>query len=264
MKFHAITGLPRSGSTLLCNVLAQNPKFYASSTSVIAPSVAGLTNLWSNSPEVKSDLAHDKDRTEKRLQRTLKAMIDCWYVDEKSKTVFDKSRGWAMHSLVLQQIYPQAKIIAMVRDLRSVFASIEKQHRKNPILDHTTGQPIAGRADQMFSPDGMIGGPVMGVLDLIARQPPGMVVIQYETFVQNPQMIMEKLYAELGEKPCEHDFEAVKNTATDLDALYLNKFPHEGSGKIEPGEGWQEYVPSGLASQIMGRFPNYNQAFGYS
>ena len=262
MKLHAICGLPRAGSTLLCNVLNQNPQFHASSTSVLAQCIAGLSNLWSNSAEIKSDLAHDRKATEARLSRSIKSLCENWY--DTDKVVFDKSRAWGFHYLTLQQAFPEAKIIAMVRDLRAVFASIERQHRKNPILDISAGQTLHMRADQMFAPEGMIGGPVMGVLDLIARQPKGMIVIQYETFVQNPQMIMDRLYAELGEESFKHDFENVENTATDLDALYLNKFPHEGTGKIEPGEDWKDHVPSGLASQIMQRFPNYNQAFGYS
>ena len=265
MKLHVITGLPRSGSTLLCNVLNQNPLFHASSTSVLAQSVAGLSNLWSNSPEIKSDLAHDREATEARLSRAIKALCESWY--ETDRTVFDKSRGWGFHYLALQQVFPDAKIIAMVRDLRSIFASVERQHLRNPILDPAAlpmEKTAISRADQMFAPDGLIGGPVHGVLDLIARQPKGMIVIQYETFVRTPKMIMERLYAELGEEPFEHDFENVENTATDLDALYLNKFPHEGTGKVQPGEDWKDHIPSGLAQQIMQRFPNYNQAFGYS
>ena len=267
MKFHAICGLPRAGSTLLCNILNQNPKFYASSTSVLPQSVAGLSNLWSNSPEIKSDLARDKERTEKRLRQTLKAMCDIWYVDEKSKVVFDKSRGWAFNALLLKQIYPDAKIIAMVRDLRAVFGSVEKQHQRYPIFDEAPdpmGKTVFTRADQMFSPQGLIGGPINGVMDLVRRQPEGLIVIQYETFVQNPQMIMDRLYTELGERPYEHDFDNVKNTATDLDSQYLHKYPHEGSGQVAPRlDDWQDYVSPDLAQQIMGRYPGYNQAFGY-
>ncbi|MGI9486274.1 MAG: sulfotransferase family protein [Geminicoccaceae bacterium] len=264
--FHVVTGLPRSGSTLLCNVLNQNPQFHASSTSVLAQSVAGLSNLWSNSPEIKSDLAHDKTATEARLSRSIKALCESWYADRKG-VVFDKSRAWVFHYLALQQVFPEAKIIAVVRDLRAVFASVEKQHQKNPILDYAASpaeKTVFVRADQMFSPDGMIGGPIQGVMDLISRQPPGMIVIQFETFVKSPALIMEKLYAELGEKPHAHDFEAVENTATDLDAIYLHKFPHEGSGKIEPVDDWQTYTPPDIAQQIMQRFPNYNKAFGYT
>lgn len=264
-RFHVVCGLPRAGSTLLCNILNQNPTFHASSTSVLAQTVGGLSHLWSSSPEIKSDLAHDREGTERRLNRTLKALCEAWYPADG--TVFDKGRGWAFHALTIKAVYPDAQIIVMVRDLRAVFGSVEKQHQRYPILDDASeplGKTIYARADQMLSPQGLIGGPVNGVMDLIRRQPEGLIVIQYETFVRNPQMIMDRLYAELEEEPFEHDFEDVTNTATDMDALYLNKYPHDGSGKVQPGDGWEKYISSDLAQQIMGRYPGYNQAFGYA
>ena len=55
-QIHFITGLPRSGSTLLCNVLNQNPEFYAGSTSPLPALVNTLVNCLSNSPEVQAAL----------------------------------------------------------------------------------------------------------------------------------------------------------------------------------------------------------------
>ncbi|MGI9411561.1 MAG: sulfotransferase family protein [Hyphomicrobiaceae bacterium] len=266
MKFNVICGLPRAGSTLLCNILNQNPKFHASSTSPIAQEIALKSNYWSNSPEVKSDLVRDREWTEAWMLRSVRSTCTDRYFDKKNKVVFDKGRGWAFHALLLKQAYPDAKIIVMVRDLRAVFASVEKQHQKNPILDHAMNpieKTVHTRADQMFSPEGIIGGPVNGVLDLIQRRPPGLIVIQYEAFAQNPAMIMERLYAELGAEPFSHDFENVENTSTDLDALYLGKFPHDGSGAVKLQDDWQQFVSADLAQQIMGRYPGYNKAFSY-
>ena len=265
--FHVICGLPRSGSTLLCNVLNQNPRFYASSTSVLPQTLAALSQLWSNSAEIKSELARDKEATEARLNNAVMALIDAWH--PRDMVVFDKSRAWAHNALPLKRLYPEARIIVTVRDLRSIFGSIEKQHQLNPILDHAANpleKEIYTRADQMFSPEGMIGLTVRGVLDLQRRNLPGTIVIQYETFAENPQLVMDRLYAELGEEPYRHDFETVENTASDLDALYLNKFPHEGAGKVQRIERdeWRQYVPQDVAGLIMQHNGAFNQAFGYA
>jgi sulfotransferase len=266
MKFHTIAGMPRSGSTLLCNVLSQNPRFFASSTSCMAQTVRSLSNLWSRSPEVKSELLHDKEATETRMVRASRALVEAWYSD-KAPVVFDKGRFWNLGATVLHQLFPDAHMLVCVRDLRGIFASVEKQHERNPILDEA-GNAVEltkyNRADRMFSPNGLIGQQILGVEDLLRRQLPYVHVISYETFVQNPQLIIDRIYTVIAETPYEHDFENVQRTATDADALYLNKFPHEGTGRIEArDEDWKEHVPPDIASLIMQRFRGYNQAFGY-
>ena len=56
-----------------------------------------------------------------------------------------------------------------------------------------------------------------------------------------------------------------ENTAEDADGFYLHKFPHKGSGKVEPPleEEWPKYISPDLAQTIRGRFTDYCQYFGY-
>ena len=269
MRFHVVTGLPRSGSTLLCNVLNQNPKFYASSTSPVPAFINTLVHAWSNSVEVKGLLDKQEEQTEQRLKATAKGIIDNWYTScHDGEVVFDKSRAWGVSSLLLKKIYPEAKIIVCVRNLVNVFASVEKQHRRNPLLDDAATpmeKTIYARADKMFGPEGLIGSPIVGIEDIIRRNPPGVIYVQYESFSKEPKMVMERLYSELEEEPYEHDFDNIKNVADDPDGFYLHKFPHKGEGKILPcnREEWKEYISVDLAMTIKGRFPDYNQFFGY-
>ena len=269
MRFHVVTGLPRSGSTLLCNVLNQNPKFYASSTSPLPAFLNTLVHTWSNSVEVKGLLDKQPEETEERLKATAKGLIDNWYASFRNEDViFDKSRAWSASSLLLKKVYPEAKIIVCVRNLVNVFASVEKQHRRNPLLDDATSpieKTVYSRADGMFSPDGLIGAPIIGIEDLIRRAPDGVIYVQYESFSREPAMIMERLYTELEEEVYDHDFDNVKNVAEDPDGFYLHKYPHKGEGKISPCnlEEWKDYISVDLAMTIKNRFPDYNNFFGY-
>lgn len=268
MRFNVLTGLPRSGSTLICNLLNQNPKFFASSTSCVPQLVNSLSFNWSNSPEIKGMLATDTEGTNKRMRHTARSMVEAWYAQEGKEVVFDKSRAWASSSLLLQDVFPEAKIIVTIRDLRNVFASVEKQHRKNPMLDEANNlveKTIYNRADRMFGPEGLIGAPILGIEDLARRRPNGVIYVMYEAFSQNPQVAMDRIYQELGEEPFRHDFDNVVNVATDPDALYLNKYPHKGEGKIEPcdPDEWKKYLSPDLGSTIMTRFADFNRFFGY-
>ena len=273
MKFHAIAGLPRSGSTLLCNLLAQNPHFSPSSTSCMPQLLAGMSQFWAQQPEVKSEIHNDPDGTHDRMREAMRGVIRGWYgsepeFDAEGTVVFDKSRAWGHHAELLADVWPSARIIVCVRDLRDVFASIERQHRKTPAINDSPdpyGRTLYGKADRMFAATGIIGAPLQGIEDMLRRQS-NIVAIAYEWLASAPEDALRRLYAAIGEPYYDgHDFGNVENQATDLDALYLNKFPHEGSGAVSPpSDHWGDVVPPDIAQTIMGRFPAYNRAFGYT
>jgi len=262
---NVITGLPRSGSTLLCNILNQNPSFWATSTSILPQLCSVLVNNWSNSLEFKGELATDRDEAESRILRATRAFCDAWHERTDGRSiVFDKSRGWSHNILMLRKIYPESKVIVLVRDLRDVFASIEKQHRKNALLDEANDpseKTLYKRADIMFSPQGIIGRPIEGLSDIIQRKLKTWVV-RYEDLVRDPDKVTKGIYNYLEIDSYEHDFENIKNTATDPDAFYLYKFPHEGEGKIKKSEEtWRDYIPEDIEKLIRERFEFFNRVF---
>jgi len=262
---NVIGGLPRSGSTLLCNVLNQNPEFHASSTSCLPAMVASLNSLWSQVPEIKGGLLHDADQIKHRMYMSQRAMCDAWYTHEPGKLVFDKSRGWNNIVMPFQKIFPGGKVIICLRDLRDMFASIEKQHRKNPLLDvFPADAGITQRAQGMFGPKGMFGTCLRGIKDIIDRRL-DVYWLRYEDFSEHPGQTMQRIYAYLGIEECfEHDFDNVLNVAEDPDFLYLEKYPHQGDGRIEKRESeWRKFMSPDLAKGIMDGHKWYNTVFGY-
>jgi len=264
---NVITGLPRSGSTLLCNVLNQNPKFVASSTSILHQMLANTVATYSTAPETRGDLGRDKNMTMIRLEDLLRGMCNSWYHNDRKKIVFDKSRSWSSDILMLKTLFPKTKVIITLRDLREVFASIEKQHRRTALLDVSrdfNSKSLFTRAESMFAPQGMIGGCLVGLRDIIDRRF-DVFWCRYEDFAKHPHQMMQRLYCYLEEKPYQHhDFKDVKNTATDPDYLHLNKFPHKGEGEVKPYPiSWPAFMSPDIATKIMEAFPWYNKAFGY-
>jgi sulfotransferase len=270
MMLHAIAGLPRSGSTLLCNILAQNPAFKVSSTSPLAGLLLTMRGNLSAALEIRSELAHDRSGTETRIRKVFAAAAAAWYHDAGDKIVFDKGRGWSTALDLLPEVVPGAQAILCVRDLRAVFGSTEKQHLKFPLLDEAQGPvgwTVAGRADKLFDPQhGIIGAPLQGLIDAGARNLPYAIVWRFEDFVAAPEARLRALYDTLKLPWFDHDLLNIKNVATDLDALYLNKFPHGGSGKVGGPDAneWQQYVPAGIAAMIMEKFAAYNRDYGYA
>ena len=265
MIFNVITGLPRSGSTLLCNILNQNPRFHASSTSPLITTLNAISKSCAASPEFKNHLEKQADRTQDRLKAAMEGYLTGWY--KGHEIVFDKCRAWANDALMLKHLWPPAKIIVTVRDLRNIFASIEKEHRKFPLLDvakdcvHKT-QSI--KHQDMFT-GGLVGTCINGVKDLVRRDIDDVIVIKYEDLTSTPKDIMEQLYFQLGEDYYEHDYNNIENTAIDCDGFYLGKYPHKGCGAIQPRDPneWQNYVSVDVANHIIKQHVDYNKLFGY-
>ena len=59
------SSLPRAGSTIIQNILAQNPEIYPTPTSGIFEMLNGVRAIYSNSPEFK---AQDETTMEKDIE----------------------------------------------------------------------------------------------------------------------------------------------------------------------------------------------------
>ena len=146
------SSLPRAGSTLLQNILAQNPNIYATPTSGVLELIFAARGNYTNSPEFQ---AQDPDLMKTGFMAFCKEGMKGYYEAITDKPyVIDKSRGWGIHYDFLNQIYPEPKIICMIRDLRDIFASMENNYRKSsdktsPILDWSTmqGTTVPKRVD---------------------------------------------------------------------------------------------------------------------
>lgn len=258
--FNIVSGMPRAGSTLLCNLLNQRPDTYASSTSALASNVSGILASF-QSPEEKSRLANIEG-TEFHHQKILRDFCLNWH-DSDAQYIFDKGRLWTHGVTQLRSFMPAAKVLICIRDPRNVLASIEKQHQKSGLY----GQgDLATRVQNQMAPQGLVGGPMMGITDILNRPQlnDSIHYVIFERFVFDPASTMEKLEKALDIPAHDYDFDNVENTATDLDILYSNQFPHEGSGKVrEPTYDWKDYLTPEMAEWAIERFPKIAQKFGY-
>lgn len=265
-SFNVVTGMPRAGSTLMCNVLNQNPEIYASSTSPLPAMLGTLVNTISSSDEMRSMLIHNRDDAETRVSDAVKEMIRGWYADKEGH-VFDKGRGWTNHMRSLRDISPESVAVIMVRDPRDVIASIHKQDSKFPLFDQASSpmeKHIHTRSELLMNADGMVGSSILGVEDVLRRGIEA-IFVRYEDFVVKPREIITNIYKTLGVDGYQIDIDNVENVATDADGLYLNKYPHEGSGKITADSigNWRNTLDTELADQIRGVYPFFTKEFGY-
>jgi sulfotransferase len=82
-----INGMPRSGSTLLCNILTQNPQFHATPTSGLSELISNVNIFWNKNPIMRASETWEREKT------VIKNIIQAWHSDTNRPIIFNKSRG---------------------------------------------------------------------------------------------------------------------------------------------------------------------------
>ena len=233
------SSLPRAGSTLLQNILAQNPDVYATPTSGVLELVFAARANYTDSPEFK---AQDPILMKNGFQAFCSEGMKGYYnaITDK-KYVIDKSRGWGIHYDFLNFINPEPKIICMVRDLRDVFASMENNYRKNP-----------DKADPILNWAQMSGTTVPKRIDIWAQsQPVGLAIerlselfrlgyadkmlfVKFEDLCLYPDTQMRRIYEYLGIPEFKHDFDNIEQVTKEDDEVYGAFGDHVIRKKLEP------------------------------
>jgi sulfotransferase len=215
-KFHFITGLPRSGSTLLSALLKQNPRFHASITDPLATIVGGIIETSQNGPGMKYEVP-----IERRIN-TVKGTIEGFYHHIDKPIIFNTNRAWTILTPQIDMIYPESKFIICVRDITRIIDSFETIHRKNPMSVNTvTGGPtgtVYSRAEALMVDEGIVGFPLSGIKQaLTGNEQHKLFFIEYEQLCQIPNVVLSSLYNFLGEEPFDHDFNNIKSDWDEYD-----------------------------------------------
>jgi sulfotransferase len=216
---HFISGLPRSGSTLLCALLRQNPRFVAGVTSPVLDLFTMLLHQMGAASEFAPFYTDD------RRARILKGLMRAYHAPAPGQMVFDTARLWTRHMALIASLYPSARVICCVRDIPWIMDSTERMLQRNPlqtsaILDHTPGVAIGTRAASLMEQSkGFIGGPWSGLREAwfgpFARK---LLVLRYESLAERPGPTLNALYAELGEAPFVHRFDRLDHDEPEYDA----------------------------------------------
>lgn len=208
-EFYFISGLPRSGSTLLSALLRQNPKFYADISSPVQGLVSSTINVITGS---ESNHLIDEDRRKHILRATFNAYYDAVEPD----TVFDTSRGWTAKTSLLKALYPQTKIICCVRDLAWILDSFERISAKNnlwnaSLTDNESNQTVTTRCDALMDvkKEGQVVKPYYFLEEGLLLNPDMIMLVEYESLCKKPESVMRELYNFIGKPYYDHDFKNV-------------------------------------------------------
>jgi sulfotransferase len=232
---HAISGLPRSGSTLLSAILRQNPRFAAGVTSPVSSLVATLQQKMAEGSEF-AVFFDDQRRAE-----MLRGLVNSFYSEVGAeRVVFDMNRSWTGKLPLLMELFPEARVICCVRDIGWIIDSVERMLSRNPlqlsrIFDFKPGSSVYSRVEVLMNSEtGLIGQAWSTLREAwfgpLAKR---LIVIPYDHLVGDPRGTLGKLYAELDEPLFDHDLDRVVFDAPDYDAALGLPGMHTVDGRVE-------------------------------
>jgi sulfotransferase len=245
--FHFLGGLPRAGSTLLCNILAQNPRLHATHTSGCMDVMFGVRNNWNNLVEHR---AHPDDEARRRV---LKAILEAYYANVEKPVVIDKCRGWiSLIEMAEWTLGRPVKILVPVRDLRDVLASFEKLWRRQAEKGQTPGegdnyfqfQTVEGRCEYWTRADQPVGLAFNRIKDALQRGfRDRLHFVHFEKLTTRPTETLAAIYEFLEEPPFTHDFEHVEQVTTEDDTIHGFENLHTIRPRVAPvPPSWPEVL----------------------
>src|SRR5271165_6328523 len=212
--FVGVTGLPRAGSTLLCQMLAQHPEIQCEGlSSPLCKMVLGIRRMISNDQFFLSQLDHSFESSYGHLASAMQGFLRGWNRDCRKKVVVDKNRAWLHAIELLLQIEPEAKLVVCIRELGQIYGSIEAQHQRTILvdfIDHLADYDRFGRADMLFAKDKAIGAPLISlhaVPDLPKKVQERLYFVRFEDLMEKPAACLSHIFTWLGLSACAVDLE---------------------------------------------------------
>ena len=153
-QLHFISGLPRAGTTLLASILRQNPAVHASIMSPIGQVVTDAVTAMGEHNEARSFIT-DVDR-----DAIAQAIFRAYYAGSRPH-VFDNNRRWLGNMDLLARLWPDARVIAMVRPVAEIVDSFERVFRAGAIKPSViyggySNTTVYDRYDTMMQNGGVI------------------------------------------------------------------------------------------------------------
>ena len=264
MKIFFNSSMPRSGSTLLQNILGNNPQIYATPTSGILDMLNASKKVYTTAPSFKA-----QDETEMKLGFLMysRYALQGFFEGITDKPyVIDKNRGWAINIPYLEAFYPNPKVICMVRDLRGVISSMEKNYQKYPEKWDIPLEAVS-LPQRVTMWMGMGGKPVGDTLNKLKEvinrgNDKKILFIRFEDLTINPEKEMRRVYKYLELPYFAIDYNNVKQVTFEDDKFHGRYGDHKINSQIKPVV--VKDILGNIASQLYEKNKWYFEYFKYT
>ena len=227
-KIYFLSGLPRSGSTVLAAILSQNPNIHATSTSNLLDTLVGTLRAWADSLTTKAQT--DQKKEEEKIQNVLNNICKTQYDDIDKSIILDKARGWADDTnmrTMSKVLGHKPKIIATVRNVEDCAASFVRVAKpkdldyfllKDDLIKHLKESYQTFEKGYSFAPECFL-------------------IVDYDNLMNNPQKELKRVHEFLELPDFEYDLNAIDGT--NLQEKDEEVWEVKGLHDVKPKLGYQ-------------------------
>jgi sulfotransferase len=232
--YHFLSGLPRSGNTLLSAILNQNPDIYSSPISPVSES------MWNYKSSCYTEAINRNKENKLRSETFLYSFIDNFYKDIEKPTIIDREKMWGTPGnleLIKEYITPNPKIIFTVRNVLDIIASFVKMDADYIKKDIYNSEYFFANyrsekdavVEHLMAVNGDIDKALLSLASAFLPENKGMFhIVEYNDLVLKPEETMSGIYKFLELPEYQHNFNKIEKVEVDSDeAIGLPKSLHE-------------------------------------
>lgn len=231
--YHFISGLPRSGSTMLAAIFRQNPRIHAAMTSPVGSLFTSLHSTMGQQNEFSEFIV------EQQRERILRGIFDLYYQDYPQELILDTNRLWCARLPLLLRLFPNAKFLCTVRNVSWIMDSVERLVRKNSLHPSrlfngpAESDTVYHRVEALAHRDRFVGFSYYALKEAFySPEARNLLVIDYDLLTRVPDKVMPLIYQFLGEPVFKHDFDNLDYHESGFDSRLGLSGLHEVKRKV--------------------------------
>lgn len=211
-----LSGLPRTGSTLLTSILSQNPDIYVDGSSPLARILFGVSrtcNFFASEGLIRIGR---EDFTEELLT----TIPEMFYKNVNHKYIVEKDRAWGRDELdLIKYVSEKPRVLMMIRPITDIVRSFVHVKRINGDLLPEKDLLIAG-VDPFMDAIQNTAYALQNVSDKFLFG-------TYDQLVTEPDYFMNKVYDFWGIPSFSHSYTKIKNPKPENDRAFRTEGLHD-------------------------------------
>lgn len=211
MNFYFLSGLPRTGSTLLSSILSQNPDIHAEGNSAVCQLMWDMQSSCQGFAQEQL-MANYRQKTQDDLVSSIPKI---YYKNVQGKNIVDKCRSWIVPenlNMIYRYITSEPKIIVMVRPIDDIINSFVELRKKNGFSGDVSDLLIEGSEPIMR--------PLYGVNYAKENNNGEFLFIEYDDLVDYTEDVIHSIYEFCDWEPFVHNLNNIKNKYPEDDYFY--------------------------------------------